>query len=197
MMMDSFVIQVIKVAVALFIITDSIGNLPIFMGLTDGLAKGERRKLFNTALLTGLVLLAAFCFAGALVFSLFDLTIEDLKIAGGVLLFLIAVEVLLRGKVVFEHKEDIGVVPMGCPLMVGPGAITTVLVMLKIYDFYAVLAGTAVCFFIIWLILFFSESIYRFLGRNGALIITKISAILIAAIAVRFIRQGVMAILGL
>jgi multiple antibiotic resistance protein len=131
-----------------------------------------------------------------MVFSLFDLTIEDLKIAGGILLLFIAVEVMLRGRVTFEHKEDVGVVPLGCPLLVGPGAITTLLVVLKLYDLYAVLLGVFICFVFIWLALYFAENIYRFLGRNGALIITKIASILIAAIAVRFIRQGMMAIFG-
>lgn len=193
----TFLLPALKVAVAMFIITDSIGNLPFFMGLTEGLPQSERRSIFNTAILTGLFLLAVFGLAGSMFFSLFDLTIEDLKIAGGILLLFIAVEVMLRGKVTFEHKEDMGVVPMGCPLLVGPGAITTLLVVLKLYDIYAVLLGVFVCFVFIWLVLYFAENIYKFLGRNGALIITKIASILIAAIAVRFIRQGIMAIFGI
>jgi multiple antibiotic resistance protein len=192
-----FLTQTVKVLIAMFIITDSVGNLPFFMGLTEGMPSPERRKVFFSATLTGLLLLAFFALAGSLVLNLFDLTMDDLKIAGGILLLFISIEVMLRGRITFEHKEEVGIVPLGCPLLVGPGAITTLLVMLRIYDFYAVLSGVLICFLLIWLVLFFSESIFRHIGRNGALIITKISGILIAAIAVRFIRQALQAIFHL
>ncbi len=192
-----FWIQVIKSAVALFIITDSIGNLPFYISLTEGTSKEEHSRVTLTAVATGLFLLAVFVFAGNLFLSLFSLTIDDLKIAGGILLFVIAIKILMDGKIIAEHKEDIGVVPLGSPLLVGPGAITTVLVMTKIYDFYAVCLGTLICFFCIWLVFRFGEMIFKIIGRNGSLIITKISSILIAAIAVRFVRTAVQAIFGL
>ena len=162
--------------------------------MTEGLAPLERRKIFNTALFTGLFLLAVFGFTGSLIFSLFDLTIDDLRIAGGILLMFVSIEIMLRGKITNEHKEDVGTVPLGCPLLVGPGAITTILMAIRIYNIYAVILGTIVCFVLIWLVLYFAENIYGFLGRNGSLIITKIAAILMAAIAVKFVRQGIQAI---
>ncbi len=192
--MPIFFDQFFKTLIALFIITDSIGNLPFFIGLTEDLSVSERRKTFAAAILTGVVLLAVFVFAGALIFDLFSLTIDDVKIAGGILLLMVGIEIMLKGKVLVEHKEDIGVVPLGCPLLVGPGAITTTLVLLKAYDFWAVLAGVVACFILIWLVLHFAENIYNFLGRNGSLIITKIAAILVSAIAVQFIRQGIQAL---
>lgn len=186
-----FWMQVAEVMLALFIITDSVGNLPFFMGMTEGSSPEERRNVFNTALITGLVLLLVFGFAGSLILRLFGLTMEDLKIAGGILLLFISTEVLIRGKMTYEHKEDVGVVPLGCPLLVGPGAITTMLMFLKVYNIYAVFTGLAICFVLIWLVLFFSEFIYRIVGRNGALIITKIAAIIMASLAVKFIRDGI------
>jgi multiple antibiotic resistance protein len=193
----TFWIEVAKVVTALFIITDSLGNLPFFIGLTEGASSEERRKITWTAIFTGLFMLAFFVFAGTLILDLFNLTLDDLKIAGGVLLLIISVELLMRGKVVAEHREDIGVVPLGSPLLVGPGAITTVLVMTKLYQLPAIILGVLICFALIWLIFRFADTIYRFIGRNGALIITKISAILIAAIAVRFIRLGIQSIFKL
>ncbi|HTY14036.1 MAG TPA: MarC family protein, partial [Candidatus Omnitrophota bacterium] len=163
-------------------------------GLTEGESAAERRKTFSTALLTGAVLLAVFAFAGSLIFDLFALTIDDVRIAGGILLLFVAVEIMIRGRINIEHKEDLGVVPLGSPLLVGPGAITSTLVMMRLYNFWAVIAGIVACFFVIWLVLHFAENIYNFLGRNGALIITKIAAIVIAAIAVQFIKQGILAI---
>ncbi|PIS28879.1 hypothetical protein COT42_06795 [Candidatus Saganbacteria bacterium CG08_land_8_20_14_0_20_45_16] len=189
--------QVLKVFIALFIITDSIGNLPFFMGMTEGMEKKERRGIFFSALLTGLFLLALFGFAGFLIFDIFDLTINDLRIAGGILLFMISIEIMFRGRFSYEHKEDVGVVPLGCPLLVGPGAITTVIMMGRIYDPLAVVVGVLLCFALIWFIFFFAERLFRLLGHNGSLIVTKIFAIIMAGIAVKFIRQGVQAILGI
>ncbi|MDI6732053.1 MAG: MarC family protein [Candidatus Margulisbacteria bacterium] len=192
--MEQFLFQTIKVFVALFIITDSVGNLPFFMGMTEGMEHLQRRKIFTTALLTGAFVLAVFGIAGTLILDLFNLTMDDFRIGGGILLLIISIEILLRGKVSYEHKEDVGVVPLGCPLLVGPGAVATTLMFLNIFNPYAVIAGVGLCFLAIWIILYFAEHIYRILGHNGALIITKIAAIMIAAIAVRFIRVGIQSV---
>ena len=189
--------EVAKVTIALFIITDALGNLPFYMALTDGTTPEERRRITSTAILTGLVLLGFFVFAGTLVLDFFSLTMNDLQIAGGILLLFISIEVMMRGKVIVEHREDVGVVPLGSPLLVGPGAITTILVMTRLYQLPAVIVGVLICFIMIWLVFRFADTLYRFIGRNGALIITKIAAILIAAIAVRFIRIGILAIFKL
>ncbi len=189
--MEPFIAAVIKSVVALFIITDSPGNLPFFIGLTENETREERRRIFALAILTGFFMLIFFVFAGTLILDLFNVTLDDFKIAGGILLLYIAIELMLRGKFNVEHKEDVGVVPLGIPLLVGPGAITTALVLLKLYGYQVILTAILICFFLIFLVLYFADNIYRFLGKNGTLIITKIAAILIAAIAVQFIRQGI------
>jgi multiple antibiotic resistance protein len=195
--METFFIPFIRSVVALFIITDSPGNLPFFLGLTEGETLQEKRKTFAVAILTGFILLLAFLFAGMAILDLFNVTLNDFKIAGGILLLWIAIEILLRGRLNIEHKEDMGVVPMGCPLLVGPGAITTSLVLLKLYGYAVVISAILVCFALIWLVLHYADAIYKVLGRNGSLILTKIASILIAAIAVQFIRQGIFAIFNL
>jgi len=195
--METFFIPFIRSVVALFIITDSPGNLPFFLGLTEGETLQEKRKTFATAILTGFILLLAFLFAGMAILDLFNVTLNDFKIAGGILLLWIAIEIMLRGRLNIEHKEDMGVVPMGCPLLVGPGAITTSLVLLKLYGYGVVISAILACFALIWLVLHYADAIYKVLGRNGSLILTKIASILIAAIAVQFIRQGILAIFNL
>jgi multiple antibiotic resistance protein len=190
--MDAFIFPFIKSLIALFIITDSPGNLPFFIGLTEDLTLSERRKAFATAILTGLLMLLLFLFAGMALLDLFNVTLDDFKIAGGILLLWIAIEIMLRGRINIEHKEDMGVVPLGCPLLVGPGAITTSLVLLKMYGYGVVISAILACFALIWLVLHYADQIHRILGKNGSLILTKIAAILIAAIAVQFVRQGIM-----
>lgn len=190
--MEAFIVPFIKSLIALFIITDSPGNLPFFIGLTEELTLAERRKAFATAILTGFLMLLLFLFAGMALLDLFNVTLDDFKIAGGILLLWIAIEIMLRGRINIEHKEDMGVVPMGCPLLVGPGAITTSLVLLKMYGYGVVISAILACFALIWLVLHYADQIYKILGKNGSLILTKIAAILIAAIAVQFVRQGIM-----
>jgi multiple antibiotic resistance protein len=195
--MDAFFWPFLKSCVALFIITDSIGNLPFFLGLTEGETQAEQRKVFTTALLTGLAILLGFIFLGNALLGLFSVTLDDFRIAGGVLLFWIAIEIMLRGRINIEHKEDMGVVPLGSPLLVGPGAITTSLVLLQLYGYWVVISAIIACFAVIWLVLYFADAIHAVLGKNGSLILTKVASILIAAIAVQFIRQGICGIFHL
>ncbi len=195
--MEAFFWPFLKSFVALFIITDVIGNLPFFLGLTEGETAAEQRKVFTTALLTGLGILLGFVFLGNALLELFNVTLNDFRIAGGILLFWIAIEIMLRGRINIEHKEDMGVVPLGSPLLVGPGAITSALVLLQLYGYAVVLSAIVACFAAIWLVLYFAEAIHAVLGKNGSLILTKIAAILIAAIAVQFVRQGICAIFHL
>jgi multiple antibiotic resistance protein len=195
--MEAFFWPFLKSFVALFIITDSVGNLPFFLGLTEGETQSEQRKVFTTALLTGFAILIGFIFLGNALLALFSVTLDDFRIAGGILLFWIAIEIMLRGRINIEHKEDMGVVPLGSPLLVGPGAITTALVLLQLYGYAITISAIVACFAVIWLVLFFADHIYGFLGKNGALILTKVASILIAAIAVQFIRQGLFSIFHL
>jgi len=195
--MELFFWAFLKSFVALFIITDSVGNLPFFLGLTEGETQAEQRKTFTTALLTGFVILIGFIFLGNALLALFNVTLDDFRIAGGVLLFWIAIEIMLRGRINIEHKEDMGVVPLGSPLLVGPGAITTSLVLLQLYGYAVAISAIVACFAVIWLVLYFADAIHAVLGRNGSLILTKVASILIAAIAVQFIRQGITAIFHL
>lgn len=193
--MEVFLFPFLKSVVALFIITDSPGNLPFFLGLTEGETLVNKRRIFANAILTGFVLLIVFLAVGLGILELFNVTLNDFKIAGGILLFMISIEIMMRGRINVEHKEDIGVVPLGCPLLVGPGAITTSLVLLKLYGYAVVLSAIVACFALIWLVLHYADALYNILGKNGSLILTKIASILIAAIAVQYIREGILAIL--
>ena len=186
-----------KSFIAIFLITDIFGNLPFFVGLTEDMSASERKRTYVTSMVAGFTILLIFIFAGTAVLDLFSLTMSDFKIAGGILLLLIAIDFLMRGKVTVEHKEDVGIVPLGFPLLVGPGAITTSMVLLSMYGYAVVLAAIVACFAAVGITLIFSAPIYRILGRSGALIVTKIMALLIAAIAVQFVRSGIMTLLSI
>lgn len=178
--------------ISLFIIVDPFGNIPIFIGLTEGISSDSRRRIFHIATITGFILLLAFALAGREILSFFGITLQSFMIAGGTLLLIIAVRILVIGG--WEERsrspESIGVVPIAVPLLVGPGAITTTIINLETYGILTTIISVVLVFIIVWLTLRFIEPIYRVLGRSGSIVIARVMALLIAAIAVQFIIEG-------
>ena len=186
-------LNVAKAILVLFIVVDPFGSIPIFMGLTEKMSQNQKKKVFNTATLVGFVLLLAFAFAGQEIFSIFGVSLFSFEVAGGILLLIIAIRILVSGRVtdLDESPESVGAVPIAMPLLVGPGAITTTIFNLQAYG----IAVTAVAVFAVliltWVILRYINKVYRFLGKTGALVIARVMALLIAAIAVQYILFGI------
>jgi multiple antibiotic resistance protein len=182
-----------KAAIVLFIIVDPFGNIPIFIGLTEKMTETQKRKVFNTACLVGFILLLVFAFTGLEIFSIFGVSIFSFEIAGGILLLIIAIRILISGSIQesVESPESIGAVPIAIPLLVGPGAITTTIFNLQTYEVYVTVLAVMVVIGITWLILRFLNTIYRFLGKTGSIVIARVMSLLIAAIAVQYILVGV------
>jgi len=187
-----FLPELLKGIISLFIIVDPLGNIPIFISLTENMQKAERRKVFRTATLTGLFLLLAFALAGQWILILFGITLYSFMIAGGILLLIIAVRLLITGGLREEDAspESVGAVPIGCPLLVGPGAITTTILNLQSSGIVVTTVSVLVIFALVWFILRFIDPIYRFLGKTGSLVISRVMALLIASIAVQYILEG-------
>lgn len=181
-----------KSVISLFIIVDPFGNIPIFIGLTERLGKEERQKVFHTATVTGFMLLLLFAIAGREILNMFGITLQSFMIAGGILLLIIAIRILVMGG--WEEPrltpESVGVVPIAVPLLVGPGAITTTILNLQEFGIILTIVSVVIVFSIVWLTLRYIEPIYRILGRNGAVIIARVMALLIAAIAIQYIVNG-------
>jgi multiple antibiotic resistance protein len=185
--------EILQAVVALFIIVDPLGNLPLFIGLTDGLGKKERKDTFVEALYVGFLLLLLFTLAGTWILKLFMIDLSDFKIAGGILLLALALIILIRGHFDPAHNgDDVGAVPLGIPLLVGPGAITTTMVLIGMFGVMVTLIAVVINFLISGAIFYYSEVIYEKLGRTGSNIIAKVMAIMLASIAVKFIREGIM-----
>ncbi len=185
--------DLVKMVIALFIVVDPLGNVPIFMSLTKNMDESQRRKTFQLATITGLLLLTFFSLVGQNILILFGISLESFMIAGGILLLIVAIRLLVIGG--WSEKrvvsESVGAVPIGCPLLVGPGAITTSILNLQTSDIFVTLVSVLLTFVIVWLILRYIDPIYRVLGKNGSLVITRVMALLIASIAVQYILQGV------
>jgi len=184
--------DLIKSFISLFVVVDPFGNIPIFIGLTEKMDGEKRRKIFNTATVTSFILLLAFALVGKEILNIFGITLESFMIAGGILLLIIAIRLLVVGEWE-EHDlspESIGVVPIAVPLLAGPGAITTTIINLQSYGILITIFSVIFVFIIVWLTLRFIEPIYKVLGKNGSVVIARVMALLIAAIAIQYIIEG-------
>lgn len=188
----------IESILTLFAIVDPIGNIPILLDAVEHVPKGQSRTAFNTAVAVGVCILVVFAFAGRPILTgVFHIHIYDLKIAGGILLLIIAIDHLIFGTLRRSvsvtgtaSPYEIGCVPLACPLLAGPGAMVTSLTTLETSGPIAALVAIAVVFFILWLIMRFIEPLQRLLGKLFCLVFSKVMCLFIASIGVHMIMSA-------
>jgi len=163
------------------------------MGLTEKINPAQRKKVYNVAILVGFILLLVFAFLGQEILTLFGLSIYSFQVAGGILLLIIAIRILVSGNINenVESPESLGAVPIAMPLLVGPGAITATMFNLQTYGIVSAILAVIIVLSITWIILRSINIIYRILGKTGALVIARVMALLIAAIAIQYILTGI------
>jgi len=188
-----FLNELIKSVIALFVVVDPIGNVPIFIALTSKMDKVQRKKTATIAIITAVSLLILFAFAGTQLLSLFAINIYSFMIAGGILLFILSIELLTHGTLRYnkEDSEDTGVVPLAFPLLVGPGAMTTVIISFETAGLEITILSIIIVVGITYLTLLLLNPINRILGKRGSMIISRVFAIFIAAIAIQYILNGI------
>ncbi len=183
--------------VLLFSVFDVIGTVPLFLALTQDYSE-HRAQIVRDSVLIATVILLVFATVGRLIFQVLGITINDFKIAGGIILFIIALD-NLRGRISQTRTiaaGEIAAFPLATPLMAGPGAISTVMIyanppygLLEI--FLVILLNSLITF----LILERASWVQRALGTNGTQVFTRIVGLLIAAIGIALIRQGILGII--
>ncbi|HZL22176.1 MAG TPA: MarC family protein [Nitrososphaeraceae archaeon] len=190
---DTFQNDIITSVIALFVVIDPIGNIPLFIAFTKKLEKAEHKTVSKTAIITAAALLLLFGIAGTQILGLFGITIFSFMIAGGTLLFIIAIELLTYGewRFVSKVKEDIGVVPIAFPLLAGPGSITAVIISYQTSGFLITFFSIIIVMTITYVILRMVNPIYKILGNRGSMIVSRVFAVIIAAIAVEYIVEGI------
>ena len=184
--------------IPVFIAMDAVGTLPILLGLSETMVARERARMVRLAMLTALFLGLGFIALGKIVFLLMGIEVADFLVAGGLILFILATRELLterRGEQVAADGEMIGVFPLGTPLIVGPAVLTTLLLLIDRYSIGAVVLSFIINLTIAWLIFAQGNRIASFLGRSGLRAASKIAMLLLAAIAIMMIREGVTEIL--
>jgi multiple antibiotic resistance protein len=189
-----FAFNLAKAVIVLFIIVDPFGNIPIFIGLTEKVPENQKRKVFNTACLVGFILLLVFAFTGQLIFTIFNISIYSFEIAGGILLMIVSIRLIISTREEHdenESPEQLGAVPIAMPLLVGPGAITTTILNIQLYNYAITALSVLIVMAVTWVILRSIGRVFKILGKTGSLVITRVMALLIAAIAVQYILEGI------
>ena len=183
--------------VLLFSVFDVIGTVPVFLALTQDY-KEHRAMIVRDSVIIATIILLVFASVGRVIFQVLGITLNDFKIAGGIILFIIAVD-NLRGRISQTRTigaSEIAAFPLATPLLAGPGAISTVMIyanppygLLEI--FLVILLNSLLAF----VILERASWVQRALGNNGTQVFTRIVGLLIAAIGIAFIREGVVGII--
>jgi len=181
-----------KSFVPLFVAIDALGVLPVFINLTENLKIEERRQVITNATLGALVVSVVFLFAGRVLFSLLGINENDFRIAGGIVLLVISIADLgFAGyRVRANQGTDIGIVPIGIPLMIGPAALTTILISADNQGIPLTLLALLANLGITWVIFRRADKLVNLLGAAGARAFGKVMALVLAAIAVMMIRLG-------
>jgi multiple antibiotic resistance protein len=191
--------------VVLLIVIDPIGNAPIFMALTHNMEAAYRRKMALRGIELATTILLMFLLIGDLLLETLGIGISAFRIAGGILLFLLAIDMVfarqsgLRSTTVqeqqeAEHKRDVSVFPLAFPLIAGPGALTTVLLMAsprqKLWIFIGMVVVLLLVLGLALISLLFADRIMRWLGETGANVITRLMGLILAALAVQYVLDG-------
>jgi len=189
---------------AIFFVVDPLGVIPVFIAMTGGDTPEKRRSMARRASITAFLILTLFACAGTLIFRVFGITLGAFKVAGGVLLLLTSIEMLRaqqqRTRVTPEEeregaeKEDVAIFPLAIPLLAGPGSIATVTTLMskagRILFAVPVVLSIAVTCLASYLMLLAAERIQRLLGVTGLSVMNRVIGLIIGAIAVQFMFDG-------
>jgi multiple antibiotic resistance protein len=189
---------------SIFFLVDPVAAIPAFLAMTADSAPGRRRHMAKRAAWTCFIVLSGAALAGTLIFKLFGITLPAFKIAGGVILLLIGLDMLQARRSKTKEtpgeteegaaKEDVGIIPLGVPMLAGPGSISTVMVLMSerkpwwyALPIFVAIGVTALASY--WTLVA-ADGVRRFLGETGISVLTRMMGLLLTAIAVQFILNG-------
>jgi len=193
----------IKSFLTLFTIIDPVGGVPFFLSISAGYSEEERKKIALRASLTAFLTLLFFLWIGKNLLSFFQISVSSFRIAGGILLFLISMEMLFgkttqvktteKETLKVKEKEDFSIVPLGIPYLAGPGAITTTIILGETSTLHIKLGLSLIIFLVLlitFLIFSYSSKISKLLGELGTKAIVRILGLILASIAIEYITTG-------
>ncbi|MDR3625439.1 MAG: MarC family protein [Ignavibacteriaceae bacterium] len=179
--------------IPLFVAIDIIGTVPIFLGYTHGISGFQRKKLIFEAILAAFIVANLFVLSGKLILDFMGITIDDFRIAGGLILLVLSIsDILSSSDNSKKPSVDIGVVPLGIPLIMGPAALTTIIILVRNYGYVPTMVSMILNLFIAWVVLVNARWLLKIMGDGGSKAFAKIASLFLAAIAVMMIRVGVL-----
>lgn len=184
--------------IPLFVAIDVPGLVPLFVSLTTGMPLKSKRRLIVEATMTAGAVALVFLVLGKVIFRFLGITENDFRIGGGIVLLVLAVTDLLFST--DERKgaatSSVGVVPIGIPLIMGPAALTSIVIVVDAYGYWISMASLILNLFIVWFIFRNSDYVIKFMGEAGARAFAKVASLFMVAIAVMMIRVGIQNIIG-
>lgn len=197
--------------VTILVTIDPPGLAPLFLALTRGMNREQRRQVGLRASLIGFLVLALFAVAGAGILSVFGITLPAFRVAGGLLLFFISFEMIFERRqerkeksadaaITRDHIHNIAAFPLAIPLIAGPGAISAVVLLsasLPGVGGQATLVGVILVGIVLtYLVFLVAERVDKFLGQTGRSILTRLLGVILAALAVQFVADGIKALMA-
>jgi len=207
----------IQAFLAIFSIVNPVSGVMAFISITSNMEKEDRIYVARRSVVIACIIAIVFAISGAFILDLFAITVESLRVAGGVLLFLVAIDMIFarptRESITkeemsdAEQRENISVFPMAMPMLTGPGAITTIILYTttRSLDYsmdikltkILVIGAILVTFLITFFIFRFSDYFTRVVGMTGMMVMTRLMGLFLGAIAVGFISDGIHGLFGL
>jgi multiple antibiotic resistance protein len=189
---------------SIFFLVDPFAAIPAFLAITAGADRHRQRRMARRGALTCFIVLMTFALAGKLIFRMFGITLPAFEIAGGVILLLIGIDMIEAKRSPTQElsdetaeataKDDAGIVPLGIPMLAGPGAISSVMILvgqaLKFWELMVVLGAISLTAWISYLILNGADRVRRMMGETGIRILVRIMGLLLVALAVQFFVNG-------
>ncbi len=189
---------------SIFFLVDPFAALPTFLAVTAGQDNAKRVRTARKASLTAFLILSTFALAGTYIFKLFGISLPAFEIAGGIILLLIGLDMLEAKRSATQEtgdeaaaaatKDDVGIVPLGIPMLAGPGSITSVMVLVgqaqSKWQMAAIYAAIAVTAAICWLVLGSASRVAAVLGDTGIRILVRVMGLLLVALAVQYFVNG-------
>ncbi len=187
-------LDILQPPLMLFIAIDPIGTIPYYHALTSRMSVEEKKSALKLAILVASIFLLAFTLIGDFIFSLFNITINDFRIAAGLILLISSIAMLLEVPLgaIRGEPERLAIVPLATPLLAGPAAISIVIYIKYHWGLHIALASIAINAIIAYAILSLSVTIMKLVGRQGLLVLDKFMSLVMAALAISLIRQGLL-----
>ncbi len=202
----------LAVFASIFAIVEPIGTLPFFVGLTHGFDAVDRAVILRRAVIVLAAVLSLFALFGRFLFTAFGFTLQAFEIAGGILLFVVAFD-MLRGELTatrlspadrdeaIARRDELSVVPLGIPLLAGPGAISTVMIYEGTaggdpFELLATFIAIGLVTTATFIILRYGHGLFTYLGRVGVMAVTRVMGLILAAVGVQFVLNGIVGFLA-